>query len=105
MDVITCRPVRHEDRAYVVMVCPDVDSRLSDADCFTLEDCRAYAVGDWRFVTLVVMGEQGHKASLSSVVFGKLAGVAEITLDTLVADDYYVPSLIREVAAQEVKQP
>ena len=102
MDVIEHRPITHEGRAYLVALLPDPESRPQDAECFLAEDIAAWDRGEWRFITIHVMGEEGGHASLGSVVYGTFNG-QDITMDSLIADDYYVPSLIREVRAGEDK--
>lgn len=102
-NVIDFRAVRHEGRAYAVALVDDRESQPGDFECFTADDVRTFNAY-WRFVTILVQGETGETTSLSSVVFGKLAGVPEVTMDTLVSDDYYVPALLREVAQSEARQ-
>lgn len=99
MEVIEYRPVMVNGRAYTVAIVPDHDARLSDADCYTPSDCHAYAVGDWRFVGLVVTRDDGADASLWAIHYGTAPDwSAPVDMDYLVGEDYYVPALIREIS-------
>lgn len=99
MEVIDHRAIGRDGRAYTVLILPDHDSRLSDADCYTPADCHAYAVGDWRFVGLVVTRDDGADASLWAVHYGTAPEWPQVCdLDYLISEDYYVPSLIQDIS-------
>lgn len=98
MEVIDYRAIGRGGRAYTVAVVPDHDARLGDADCYSIADCHAYAVGDWRFVGLVVTRDDGAEASLWAIHYGTAPEwPQESNLDYLISEDDYVPALIREI--------
>lgn len=98
MEVIEYRSIMREGRAYTVLIVPDNDSLLSDADFYTLADCHAYAVGDWRFVGLIVTRDDGADASVWAVGYGTAPDwPVTVDMDYLISEDYFVPGLIREI--------
>lgn len=102
MEVIEYRSIMRDSRAYTVTIVPDTDARLSDADCCTLTDCHAYAVGDWQFVGLIVTRDDGGEASLWGVHFGNAPEwPSPVDLEYLISEDYYTPALIREIAERD----
>lgn len=102
MDVIDHRAIGRDGRAYTVLILPDNDALLSDADCYTLADCHAYAVGDWRFVGLVVTRDDGAESSVWGVEYGTAPDWPQaLDLDYLISEDNYVSALIREISERQ----
>lgn len=98
MEVIDYRAIMRDGHAFTVLVVPDTDALLSDTECL-LADCHAYAVGDWRFVGLVVTRADGAEASLWAVAYGTAPHWHQtVNLDYLISEDDCVPALIRQIA-------
>lgn len=100
--IIDAKAVLVDGKAYLVKVVADRDTSPSDygADTFTQADIDAWRDGHWRYVGLIVESadDADKNTSLWSVCFGRM-GEVTVTIDDLIAEDYYVPAMIREVNA------
>ena len=100
--IIEARAVLVDGKAYLVKIVADRNASPADyeGDTFTQADMDGWRDGDWRYVGLIVESADNpdRSESLWAVVYGSMAGQT-IDIDYLIAEDYYVPAMIREVSA------
>lgn len=110
-EIIEETTIKRDGITYRVMVVPDEDASIDDADCYTDGDKATYAAGDWQFVGVIVRpvidGTEFSDAedSLWSVQYGtnpewdhELLPGGTVGMAYIV-DTHPVPDMIGEVRA------
>jgi len=85
--VIDIRAFEHEGKPYALVIVPDGDCRPEQFDCYTPEDIHAWYQDHWRYVGVIVIGEDGRDSALWGVHYGKAPGW-EYTTHSILTEEY-----------------